>query len=304
MSKERVRLILFLLVVMGGVSWALWPAITGPRLDDMIDESSALVASRRSPGILWTLNDSGGRPEIYAVREDGSLVGVVGLRGAQNVDWEAMTLDGAGNLWIGDIGNNGNRRRNLGLYVVPEPAPRDGVATVARFVPIAYPEQREFPPDARNFDAEALFADGETIYLLTKHRSNTNTVLYRLPADAPPSPDGLHPPDGLDAPEAPRAMERLAEFDVRGDPDNHGGMVTDAALSADGAHLAVLTYHSVFLFARPQQPGQWFEHLALEIPLTLHRYRQCEGITWRGADLLITNEDGQIFTIKAPLDAL
>ncbi|MGK0361823.1 MAG: hypothetical protein ACI9U2_004141, partial [Bradymonadia bacterium] len=255
----------------------------------------ALVASRRSPGILWTLNDSGGHPEIYAVREDGSLVGVVGVRGAQNVDWEAMTLDGAGNLWIGDIGNNGNRRRDLGLYVLPEPPPRDGVATVARFVPIEYPEQSEFPPEARNFDAEALFADGETIYLLTKHRSNTNTVLYRLPPATPP--------DELDAPDAPRAMERLAEFDVRGDPDEHGGMVTDAALSADGAHLAVLTYHSIFLFARPRQPGQWFELLVREVPLTPNRYRQCEGITWRGADLLITNEDGQIFTIQAPLDA-
>ena len=289
MSKERFRLILFLIVVLGGVWWvAFRPAIVGPRLDEVIDESSAMVASQRAPGVLWTLNDSGGDPVIYAVRAHGSLVGTVTVEGARNVDWEAMTLDGAGNLWIGDIGNNGNKRRDLGLYVLPEPDP--GAATAAaRFIPIYYPEQEAFPPEARNFDAEALFADGETIYLLTKHRSDTRTVLYRLP-DA-------HP----DAPDAPRPMIRVAEFDVRGDPSNHGGMVTDAALSADGRHLAVLTYHSVFLFARPKTSDQWFEDLVREIPVEMNRWRQCEAITWRGADLLVTNEDGQIFTLDAPL---
>ena len=290
MSKERRRLIIVMVIILGWVWWALTPNITGPRLADVIDESSALVASQSAPGIYWTLNDSGGRPEIYAVRDDGSLVGTVELSDARNVDWEAMTLDGAGNLWIGDTGNNGNRRRDLGLYVVPEPAPTDARATGVRFVPIRYPEQRKYPPDARNFDAEALFADGETIYLLTKHRSDTYTVLYRLPAADPDNPD------------AQRPMERLAEFNVRGDPDNHGGMVTDAALSPDGRHLAVLTYHSVFVFGRPQQPGQWFENLLREVPLSMLEFRQCEGITWRGADLIVTNEDGQILTLKSPLD--
>ncbi|MGK0362820.1 MAG: hypothetical protein ACI9U2_005142, partial [Bradymonadia bacterium] len=43
MSKERVRLILFLMVVLGGVFWSLSPAVTAAWLDDIIDESSALV---------------------------------------------------------------------------------------------------------------------------------------------------------------------------------------------------------------------------------------------------------------------
>lgn len=291
MSKERVRLIIFLLAILGAVWWYMSPAITGPRLPDAVDESSGLTASRRTPGVFWTLNDSGGAPELFAVRVDGTAVGTVALSGAKNVDWEAITLDGAGNLWVGDIGNNGNARRDLGLYVLPEPLPGDGVVTDVRFVPVYYPEQRAFPPAARNFDAEALFADGETIYLLTKHRGDTRTVLYRVPPGRP------------DAPEAPRALERLADFDVRGDPENHGGMVTGAALSADGQHLAVLSYHSIFLFARPTRPGQWFETLVREIPLRMREFRQCEAIAWRGADLVVTNEDGQIFTLESPLDA-
>src|SRR5581483_4478856 len=40
--------------------------ITDPR----IDESSGLAASRRHPGIVYTFNDSGGSPRVFALGPD------------------------------------------------------------------------------------------------------------------------------------------------------------------------------------------------------------------------------------------
>ncbi len=41
-----------------------------------IDESSGLSASRAHRGVLYTHNDSGDSARVFAVREDGTLVGM------------------------------------------------------------------------------------------------------------------------------------------------------------------------------------------------------------------------------------
>jgi hypothetical protein len=277
--------VLFVLVLgaFAGVWWYLSPAITGPRLPDVIDESSGLVASRQHPGVFWTHNDSGDDARIFAVRADGSLIREVEIQGAVNRDWEAITVDAQHRLWIADVGNNWSSRDDLAFYVVPEPDPMQADrSAAAERIAVYYPEQRG--DDRRNFDSEAVFAaDGRT-YLLTKHRADTRTVLYRMPLAGDM-----------------RGMEKLGEFDVGGDPDNYGGRVTDASLSMDGQHLAVLTYHAIFIFRRPSEAGAWLSDLVKQIPLRQSRFRQCEAIAWHGADLLITNEAGQIFTVSAPL---
>lgn len=281
----RFRLgVLFALLLLGGGAWWYVSGGVGPMLHAAIDESSGLVASRRHPGVFWTHNDSGGEARLFAVRIDGSLVASVRVRGATNVDWEDLALDQTGRLWIADMGNNRSNRSNLALYAVPEPAleGEDAVDVVATRA-VHYPEQTGWPDPSRNFDAEALFADGDTLYALTKHRSDTRTVLYRVP-----------PAGG--------ALEQQSEFDVGGDMDNYGGRVTAADLSADGRHLAVLTYHAIFIFERAD--GQhWLANPVREIPLNQRVFRQCEAIAWAGAMLVITNEAGRIFTLPDPLGA-
>ena len=46
----------------------------------------------------------------------------VRLDGAANFDWEDIAIDGE-TLYVPDMGNNGNARRDLGVYVLPEPNP-------------------------------------------------------------------------------------------------------------------------------------------------------------------------------------
>ena len=98
-----------------------------------------------------------------------------------------MALDEFGNLYIADIGNNGNRRKNLYILKLKlkEAILQDTVS--AEKIKFSYPEQHAFPPDKANlyFDAEALWAKDGMLYILTKNRTEPcdgKGFLYQLPA--------------------------------------------------------------------------------------------------------------------------
>lgn len=210
--------------------------------DRAIKEASALVASRRWPGILWTLNDSGNTPTLYALDEEGRSRGTFRVEGASNEDWEALQLgpgrDGGQALYIGDIGDNDGRRRELTIYRVPEPQPVEpgprittGRTAAAEAFKIAYPS------GAR--DAETLLVHPQTgeILLLTKEHLG-RTAVYRVPV----------PLDGRRV----NRMEKVGDVDLA----PHGGkadLLTDGAVSADARRVMIRTYGSAFEYDVP--PG-------------------------------------------------
>jgi hypothetical protein len=255
------------------------------RLDGAVLESSGLIASARHPGLLWTHGDSGTGNVLFGVRPSGELLTRVQIGGAPLRDWEDITADGEGHLWLSDLGNNVNDRQDLALVRIPEPGP-SGEQTVEpdRVLRVRYPDQTSFPPvDTLNYDAEAVFfADGR-LYVLTKHRSDQKTTLYRSP--------------GL---EGDVILELLSSFDLGGPADRTGGKATSAALHPDGRLLAVLAYHAVFLFERPESGDDWLSRPVHQIPLVQSITRQCEAIAWLGDALVITNEEGRMFRIDAP----
>ena len=73
-----------------------------------------------------------------------------------------------------------------------------------------------------------------------------------------------------------------------------GGMVSDAEVSPDKSHLAVLTYDYVWLFERPES-GDFFKGRRGKKEIKLG---QCEGIAFDGDKLLISNEQRHLFKIK------
>jgi hypothetical protein len=164
---------------------------------------------------------------------------------------------------------------------------------VDRRVEFSYPEQRAFPdPERQNFDAEAIFwaphpATGEgTLYLLTKHRSDTHTVLYRFD-----DLSGARPVD----------LVRVGEFDVGGAEQTFGGLVTGADATPSGDRLAVLTYHALFVFGRPGGSDAYFTEPLARIDLDQSVTKQVEGVAWAGDGLLFSNEQGALFYIDAPM---
>lgn len=205
----------------------------------VLRESSGLAASHRYPGILWTHNDSGDGPVLYATDTLGVLQAAFEVVGARAVDWEAVTLGTCPVavwtdrtcLYIADTGDNNARRTRVVVYAVPEPDPYTvpqgsvGQTERARALRLRYIDG---PHDA---EALVLLPGGE-LALLTKGRSRP-VLRLAIPANAWQSSDfDLAAPDTL--PIEPQAVR--------------GRWVTDAALAPGGHHVVVRTYTEVYRF--------------------------------------------------------
>src|SRR5688572_23191909 len=122
----------------------------GSRTLPGLPEASGMAVSMRSPGVLWSHNDSG-EPMIYAISASGSVKGIR-VTGARSGDWEASSVGkcpGGSCVHIGDIGDNDGSRRAITFYRFPEPA-ADAAATAAvETMQATYPDRPQ--------DAEAMF---------------------------------------------------------------------------------------------------------------------------------------------------
>ena len=63
--------------------------------------------------LIYTLEDSGNKNAIYAINSEGKLDKTITITNATNVDWEDITKDKTGNIYIGDFGNNDNERQRF-----------------------------------------------------------------------------------------------------------------------------------------------------------------------------------------------
>lgn len=251
-------------------------------------ENSGIVASRRHEGLFWMINDSGDEPRVYPVRRDGSVHGSsrgaegydgvpanydqpgVLIGGAINVDWEDIALDTQGRLLVPDFGNNSNDRRDLVIYVIDEPRPGAGRTTWREKWFFRYPEQTDYPAPQEdfNYDAEALFTVGTTAYLLTKHRSDTHTRLYRLKDPQPHEVNDL---------------ELIERFDI-------GGRVTAADASADGLRLLVATYDTLWVFERFSQEASFFDGSAKRFMFEAEQVEAACFIDVQGEQIMLADE--------------
>lgn len=248
-----------------------------------IDESSGLIHSRRYPekDLFWTHNDSGDKARLFAVDSKGTLLREYKVSGATNYDWEEITADDKGNLIVGDIGDNGARRKEIVLYRFPEP---DALAEDARRTTASVQSFRfNYPAADGAQDAEALVARGDCAYLITKTLKVTRC--YRLPLpDAPPK-------------ETVEAVCVASTTTIN--------TITGAALSPDGTHLALVNYLSVTLLSLPQ-PIEKLEKIGelFDCPrrVRLAWLGQTEAVAWDHADLVLTTEGGAIYRIAGVLD--
>ncbi len=209
-------------------------------------EISGIVRSRSHKNVFWIHNDSGDQPRVFAIDSLGKFYQSdryrnyegIAIAGATNVDWEDIAVDDKGNLIIADVGNNYNDRKDLVLYVVPEPSPIASNTTFLKKLFFKYPDQKSFTTEKDfNYDCEAVFfADGR-MHMLSKDRSDSFTRLYRM---------------DVEKTDAVNDLTLLDRFDI-------GDKVTAADASADGNRLVVLTYNSIWLFERKSPADSYFK---------------------------------------------
>lgn len=234
-------------------------------------ESSGLAASRRVPGLFWTLNDSGNPPELFATDSSGRDRGSFRVNVPENRDWEAMALARCGNtdcIYIGEIGDNGTRHPTVTIYRVLEPAlPGTSGTSLATTGVIEF----RYQDGARNAEA-ILVTPEQDVFIISKERSGGGR-LYRLDHSA------------WDKREIATAMlvSRLPF------PDGLGFQVTDASLGPDGTSVAVRTYSYIFFFRLEE--GTLVPDPARERCYAAGLDAQGEGITWLKDGRLATSSE-------------
>ncbi len=182
MTRLLIFLPIFLLT--GCTNYGQLQVITD--LPEKLDENSGIVQFDEKS--IWVIEDNGNGDNIYKVGVDGKLLKEFEVKNAKNDDWEDLTSDNKGNLYIGDFGNNSNDRENLVVYKLPNPETEPGDKIDAERIEFRYPEQKEFPPrrGLLLYDSEAFFYHNEHLYIVTKNRANPFTgeaFIYRIPAN-------------------------------------------------------------------------------------------------------------------------
>jgi hypothetical protein len=146
--------------------------------DPSIVESSGLARSSYRDSRLWTHNDSGGGSTIYALGGTGRTVAKYELVNASHLDWEGMASarhDGAKYLFVGDIGDNGQKRSSIFVHRVREPRPG---AKHRRLHPKTY--QFRYPDGAHNAETLMVKPGSMRIYIVTKGKQ-TSGAIYAAP---------------------------------------------------------------------------------------------------------------------------
>ena len=87
-------------------------------LPKKLKEVSGIVYAEKDD-LFWTLEDKGNANKIYGLNaKNGAIEKTVTIENAINTDWEDITKDAVGNLYIGDFGNNDNVRKDLCIYKI------------------------------------------------------------------------------------------------------------------------------------------------------------------------------------------
>jgi hypothetical protein len=188
-----------------------------------LHELSGLVASRRHDGIFWAHNDSGNALELYALDAHGTIHGRFPLDGPKALDAEDIAVGPCGPqddttcIYLGDIGDNGQRRTSVQLFRIVEPTTLTPRTLDAEALPFRYPDK------ARN--AEALVVDPRdgTAYVISKTIGSLGDV-YRV--------DGVGPGRMGTAVRVAR-LKAPAEFD---------SYTTGADVHPSGTRLLLRTY--------------------------------------------------------------
>lgn len=153
--------------------------------DSRIVESSGLALSGYNNRRLWTHNDSGGGPWLYAVGRHGRTTGRYYLTHARAWDWEAMASakrHGNKYLFVGEIGDNRKRKSSIFVHRIREPKPS---APNGKRNPDSY--ELKYPDGAHDAEALLVRPGSLRIYIVTKVKDGPGHVYV-----APKHPSQRH----------------------------------------------------------------------------------------------------------------
>lgn len=165
--------------------------------------------------LIWMLNDKGNAAKLFGVDNNGHIKKEL-IIDAKNNDWEDLTSDNKGNIYIGDFGNNYKNRKIFTIYklFLPEISNIKTKTTQINF---------SLPKGIKSKDFEAFFIYYDTFYIFSKEKEKS--ILIKVP-----NTNGDY------------VAELVTEFNLEGE-DNR---ITSADISNDGKTIILLNHDKIW----------------------------------------------------------
>lgn len=160
-----------------------WPAqaqvVEEFTLSEKLNEISGLELLNDST--LIGFNDGGNKSEVYLLNLKGEIIKSVDVLDTKNHDWEDIARDDEF-VYIGDIGNNLNKRDNLSIVRLRIADILTKKEVKPEEITFKYADQNAFPPkdDSLFYDAEGMIVYKDSIWIFTKDRSVPFTGISRV----------------------------------------------------------------------------------------------------------------------------
>lgn len=240
-----------------------------------------------SNDLIYALEDSGNPNEVIVLDTLGTIKKTITVDNVKNNDWEDLTFDKQGNLYIGDFGNNDNLRQDLAIYKIEKSELQKNTVRTASKISFYYPEQMDFPPHKKElfYDVEAFFEFRNYFYLFTKNRSkgfDGTSFVYKIP-----NVPGHHPA---------KLIKKIVTCS-----DYNTCVITSAAMNPSGNSFVLLSHSKVWIFKNFSS-----ENIvnATMTEMDLGHYSQKEAVCFKNNhELLIADEKvkkigGNLYALK------
>ncbi len=166
--------------------------------------------------LLWIIEDSGNANNLYALDAKAQLTKTIEITNAKNEDWEDLTSDREGNIYIGDFGNNNKKRADFTIYKINKPSESEDSAK-AEIIDF------KLPKDMKSLDFESFFLFKNRFYIFSK--DDKKGVMISVEN---------------------KIGEQEAKLETKFNLDGKDDKITSAAISADGKTVLLLNHDKLW----------------------------------------------------------
>ncbi len=243
-------------------------------IHDLPSALKEISAAEIIPGtdIIWGIEDQSNDDHLYGFDlYSGKWVRDLNVKRASNVDWEELTSDAEGNLYIGDFGNNRKERKHFTIYKVSN-------AMDAKEEVVAESIEFTLPKPHKKNDFEGFFLWQDFFYIFSKTKK-TGVVLKV------PNKLGKH------------LAQVVTTFHLKGDETR----ITAADIRPDGSKVVLLNHGQIWVLSNFPE-DQFFSGNIERI--SLNHTSQKEGICFLNDNTLIITDErtgttgGNIYQFK------
>ena len=239
-------------------------------INNALTEVSAVELDLNSK-LVWVIEDAGNSNTLFGLDENGNIIKTITIRNVKNKDWEDLTSDEQGNIYIGDFGNNNKKRKKFWIYKINH-------TDLSKTTAIAETIEFKLPKGQDSKDFESFFLFNNFFYIFSKETKQFITLKV-------PNAIGEH-----------QAVV-LSEYNLAG----KNNKITSADISKNGTTVVLLNHDKLWKLSN-FKADNFFSGAITELKFEHHS--QKEGICFKTEnEVIITDErngsdGGNIYEFK------